>query len=74
MLQPCMIHTSPPMTTKTWPLTSAASSDASQATRGEMFSGRNRSNWLSSSGALKNSMESVIAVRARGAMALPVTP
>ena len=53
MLQPCMIQTSPPMTTKTWPLTSAASSDASQATRGEMFSGRNRSNWLSSSGGVE---------------------
>ena len=65
-----------PQTTNTWPLTSAAASDARNPTTGATLSGSHSSN--SPSVATMNSSApstaAVIRVRARGAIALTVTP
>ena len=62
-----------PLTTTTWPVMSAAASEASQATTGAMLAGSHSSNWPAA-GSMPPSTVSVIRVRARGATALTVTP
>ena len=64
----------PPKTTKTWPLTSAASSVARKPISWAMFFGSHSSNPSSFLAAISPKRFSVMRVRARGAMALTVTP
>src|SRR6185369_2765766 len=77
--QPFMGHTVRPPTRKTWPLQPAASSDASQATSGEMFCGPQTSNSPAlTSPPMRPAVDGVAStvrrVRATGAMAFAVTP
>jgi hypothetical protein len=74
MLQPFIRWTRPPNTTSTWPLTSPAASLASHATTGATLSGLHSSNPASGGAATSPNSASVIRVRARGAIALTVTP
>ena len=71
---PPMAQMFPPKTTKFWPLMSAASSVARKATSWAMFSGSHSSNLPSSALAISPKRFSVMRVRARGEIALTVTP
>ena len=72
-MDPPMAQTLPPKTTKFWPVTSDASSEARNVTSWAMFFG---SHWSNPSSALARPPKrfSVIRVRARGEMALTVMP
>ena len=71
--QPAIRWTLSPLTTNTCPVTCAAASEASHATTGATFAGSHSSK-APSSGSNAPSTDSVILVRARGAMAFTVTP
>ena len=64
--------TAPPKMWNTWPVIPCASSEQSATTIGELFAGASGSNAPSSSGS--SNADSVMRVRAFGAMQLTVTP